>query len=59
MEKREEDVHGRRRQMGGIVLIVLGILFMLDTLTDFDWGRFWPVILIVIGLLLIWRERGR
>ncbi len=38
---------------GAIVLIVLGVFFLLNTLDVFHWhwiGRFWPVLLIVIGV---------
>jgi TM2 domain-containing membrane protein YozV len=39
--------------VGAIVLIVIGVLFLLNTLDIFHWnwiGRFWPVLLIVIGV---------
>ncbi|HEV2688790.1 MAG TPA: DUF5668 domain-containing protein [Bryobacteraceae bacterium] len=39
--------------MGAIVLIVIGVLFLLNTLDILRWhwiGRFWPVLLIVIGV---------
>ena len=38
---------------GAFVLIVLGVLFLLNTLDVFHWnwiGRFWPVFLIVLGV---------
>ena len=56
---------GPNRQAGIIVgagLIVLGAIFLLDTLHIFDWlsfGRLWPLLLIVGGLaLLVSRLRG-
>ena len=39
--------------MGAVILIVIGVLFLLNTLDVLRWfwiGRFWPVILIVIGV---------
>lgn len=39
--------------MGAIILIVIGVLFLLNTLDILHWhwiGRFWPVLLIVIGV---------
>jgi hypothetical protein len=36
---------------GPIILITIGVLFALDHMTEFTFGRTWPVILIVIGLL--------
>jgi len=47
---------------GPIILIVLGVLFLLNTLDVFRWTwhvmRFWPLVLIVIGVLLLWRRVG-
>ena len=40
--------------IAGLTLIVLGVLFLLGNLIpQFNWQTFWPVILIVLGLLLI------
>jgi hypothetical protein len=40
---------------GPIILITLGVLFLLNNLypAQFEFGRMWPVILIVIGLVKI------
>lgn len=52
-----------RRQRGiifGAALIALGLFFLaitLDLLTWFDW-RFWPVVLILLGVLLVVRRLG-
>jgi hypothetical protein len=54
---READAR-RGRIMGGVVLVVLGVLFLLRNI--FPWFRFedyWPVILIAIGCVLIVRSR--
>jgi cell shape-determining protein MreD len=56
---RESDVR-RGRIMGGVVLVMLGVLFLLRNM--YPWFRFedyWPVILIAIGLVLMWKSRGR
>jgi phage shock protein C len=37
----------------GVVLIVLGGLFLLQNLLHISFGQFWPVILIVIGLAML------
>ena len=56
---------GRRRRdsiIGGAALIVIGVLFLLGNfgLFDwFDWGEFWPVALIVLGVLLVARTVAR
>ncbi len=54
---------GRHRErgglIGGLVLVVLGLLFLGNNLLpDFRFGDYWPVILIVIGGGLLWKARG-
>jgi predicted membrane protein len=43
----------------GIILSLVGALFLLDGLGifDFDWMYVWPVIIIIIGLAFIFRQR--
>ena len=46
----------------GIVLVALGAYFLLANLgylSGFRWDLFWPVILIAIGLLVLFRRRPR
>ena len=40
-----------RAMRGPILLITIGVLFALDHMTQFTFGRTWPTILIVLGLL--------
>jgi membrane-bound ClpP family serine protease len=41
----------------GIVLIIAGSFFLVEELTDFDFGRFfWPIITITAGALLLLRN---
>jgi phage shock protein PspC (stress-responsive transcriptional regulator) len=53
----ERDHHrrgGGGPVIGGIVLILLGGYFLLRTLApELDFGAFWPVVLIVIGIALL------
>jgi hypothetical protein len=49
----------------GLVILAIGLWFLADeslglAMPDIDWGRFWPVILILIGawILLGARRRG-
>jgi len=45
--------------IGGLVLVVLGLLFLANNLLpDFRFGDYWPVILIVIGAVLLWKSRS-
>lgn len=46
-----------RSVIGGAILILLGILFLLDRYFDIDFHDLWPFILIAIGLWLIFRDR--
>jgi hypothetical protein len=36
---------------GPIMLITVGVLFALNQMTDFTFGKTWPALLIVAGLL--------
>lgn len=47
------------RSWAGFGLIVLGLLFLASNLrlfTWFDWGMYWPVALVLIGLVLLWNQ---
>ncbi|HEV3198886.1 MAG TPA: B-box zinc finger protein [Bryobacteraceae bacterium] len=49
------------RPVGGIVLIGLGVLFLLGEFGWLDWewvGRFWPLALIILGVWIIYKQRG-
>ena len=41
--------------MGPAVLVTLGILFLLDEQTGIHFGRTWPLLLVVIGLIKVWQ----
>ncbi|MDD5541996.1 MAG: DUF5668 domain-containing protein [Acidobacteriia bacterium] len=45
--------------IGGIILVIIGVLFLLDTMQIYPFGRFfrlWPIALILIGIVML---RGR
>ena len=44
--------------IGGLVLIVLGVLFLLDNYFDIRFGDLWPLILVAGGVGLLWRSRN-
>ena len=46
-----------RSLIGGAILIILGVLFLLDRYFDIDFGDLWPFVLIAIGLWLIFKDR--
>lgn len=42
---------------GPVILITIGVLFTVDHFGGYSFGRTWPVILIIVGLLKL-MERG-
>jgi len=57
---------GQNRQpLSGVILIVIGLLFLFDNLDIIPYGigDFWPIVLILIGLLVVknavWSGTGR
>jgi len=53
-EKKSKE---QRKRILGLILVALGIFFILDSwIPGFYWRRFWPVVLIVLGVVLIYRE---
>ena len=49
-----DEAKSNKKVFGGTILILLGILFLLDNLFPyFDFGDYWPIILIVIGVGII------
>jgi phage shock protein C len=44
--------------MGGIVMIVLGLLFLLERIVpDVRFSDYWPLILVAVGVGLLWNSR--
>ena len=44
--------------IGGVVLIVLGLLFLANNLLpEFQFGDYWPLILVAIGAGILWKHR--
>jgi len=57
-----DKVRHRRRSILGILIIVIGLLFLLDSFNLFwwfSWGNLWPLILVAVGLLIILSTRRR
>jgi fatty acid desaturase len=48
VRKKCEDRSGR--YIGGMVLIVLGVIFLISAYTPYDFGELWPLILIALGV---------
>lgn len=44
--------------VAGVILIVLGVLFLVDRyFPQIDFKDLWPFLLIAVGTLIIWRGR--
>ncbi|MBS3811240.1 MAG: PspC domain-containing protein [Halanaerobiales bacterium] len=55
--KGEKKSKEQRKNILGLILIALGLFFIVDNwIPGFYWRRFWPIILIVLGSILIYRE---
>ncbi len=51
---------GRGSFIGGIVLIVIGMLFLIDNfIPAFGFDDFWPVLLIAVGAGMLWNAYPR
>ena len=56
------ELRHRRRNILGIILIVLGVIFLLGSFNLFwwfHWSNLWPLILVAIGVLIILSVRRR
>lgn len=48
--------HGQGSIIGGLVLLVIGFLFLAENfLPDFHFGDWWPLILVAIGVGMLYR----
>ena len=57
-----DRVHRTRRNVFGIILIVLGAIFLLASFNLFwwfNWGNLWPLILVAVGLLILFVARRK
>lgn len=45
-----------RVAMGPAIIITVGVMGLLAEFTRFDWGRSWPLVLVVIGALRFWES---
>ncbi len=48
------------RYLPGLILIAIGIILLIqESWYWFDWDEFWPVILVAVGLVLIFRRKKK
>jgi hypothetical protein len=55
----DQSQHLMRAITGPIILITVGVLFTLERFTPFGFGKTWPVLLIVVGILKLLGGRRR
>lgn len=61
-KNKEKNVEQRQRGnlIGGLVLITIGAIFLLDQfIPRVDFGDLWPIILIAIGIGLLFNNMGK
>jgi hypothetical protein len=62
-QNEKEDRHGM--VIGGLIVLGIGVIFLLSNLNIIpDFGKMWPLILVVIGIALligamVKREKGK
>jgi hypothetical protein len=47
-----------RRLMGPAMLVTIGVLFLLDNVSNIDFGKTWPAILLVIGVVKLMQSNA-
>ena len=53
-EEHSHKSEKNRRILGGIIVIAIGLIFLLNSLFPWvGWGRLWPVILIAVGMTIM------
>ena len=56
----KENKKDKRNISGALILLAIGIFFLLENyITSFDIGKLWPVILIVIAIVMIFKRRAK
>ena len=46
------------RMIGGVIVLFLGLVFLLMNLglLPYDFGRYWPIILIIVGAGILMKD---
>lgn len=55
-ENFREARHGDASAIVGSAVVVIGVLLLIKNITGINiWGNFWPVALVMIGLIILWK----
>ena len=59
INKATNSARQNKKTFAGAILIILGVLLLLDNLVPrFDFGSYWPLILIAIGVAIILKAKN-
>ncbi len=59
-EKKAKDTTGRRNLTAGLVLVVIGLVLLVQNLfPGFNLTKFWPLVLIIIGIALVGKRGAK
>ena len=59
-EREEQRTPGRGTLLGGVVLILIGLLFLFDNFfPGISFADFWPLLLIAVGTGMLWNSWPR
>ena len=52
-----KDINGKdnktRGITAGLILIVLGVIFLINIFIDFSFSKLWPVLVIILGVIIV------
>lgn len=56
-ERQTPEEKARKSKIAGLILIILGVVFLLDRWFPvwFDFDKLWPLFLIAFGIIFVWR----
>lgn len=58
-KKTKRHNHGRGGVVAGWILMILGVLFLLNNFYILDFEKFWPLVLIAIGIIILVKRSSR
>lgn len=56
-----DELRARRRLWAGVVVLIIGLVFLAREIWGawWDWGKLWPIVLIVVGVAVLLGGRKR
>ncbi|MGE5392674.1 MAG: PspC domain-containing protein [Candidatus Saccharibacteria bacterium] len=54
----DRDRWRRRGILPGVILVALGLIFLVSNFVpQYDMGKLWPILLVVVGVALLWPRK--